>query len=169
MKTLSKGFYLGSVAGGIGSAILLMIVGYAMILSGEDESGVVIVGIAMIPMLYGAIVFMTLVYKMWASIQDGHARTSPGKAIGFMFIPFFNFYWAFQAIWGFSKDYNSYIDRHSVSAAKLPEGLFLTYNILTLTGWIPFLGVLLVAANFVIMIMMVSKICDGVNALPQTP
>ena len=168
--TLSKGFFLGSIIGGFGLAMLLLIIGViAAAASGGSRSGAEgalgIIFLAYVPMLYGAIVVMVLIYKMWSAIQDGYARATPGKALGFCFIPFFNFYWLFQVYYGFAKDYNAYIQRHNISVAPLPEGLFLTVCILTLTTWIPLLGVLLALVNVVLMIIMVSKICDAVNAI----
>jgi len=44
-------------------------------------------------------IFNTVVYKAWEAIQNGHARTSPGKAVGFLFIPCFSLYWMFPAYW----------------------------------------------------------------------
>ena len=159
MKKLSKGFFLGSVAVWLGLAVILLIVGNFI------HSDILII-LSYVLMLFVAGVMMTLFYKMWASIQDGYARTSPGKAIGFLFIPFFNIYWAFQAICFFSKDYNSFVDRHSVDAPRLPEGLFLAFTILIFTTWIPVIGLLLLFVNYFIGLAMVLKICDGVNALP---
>ncbi|MEW6096676.1 MAG: hypothetical protein AB1567_09145 [bacterium] len=113
-------------------------------------------------------------YKAWASIQDGFARTTPGKAVGFLFIPFYNFYWIFQVIWGFAKDYNSYIDRHGVSASKLPEGLFLSSCILSVLGivlgilgrfpWFA-LGIIVHIIVDIIEIIILIKTCDAVNSL----
>jgi hypothetical protein len=65
-----------------------------------------------IPFFVGMVLQYILVYKFWQVIQDGFARTTPGKAVGFLFIPFFNFYWWFVAFFGLSKDQNAYIDRH---------------------------------------------------------
>jgi hypothetical protein len=179
MKKLSKGFYLSAVAISVIGGILF-IIGYASMfylmisaMRGGDSSAtlgtaagagtllfVVVGGIAL---LYGSIVLLVLVYRMWQSIQDGHARTTPGKAVGFLFIPFFNLYWMFQAFWGFSKDYNSHVERNQLGVAKLPEGLFLTWNILSFFTWVPILGVI---AYWVVLFMCVSKICDAVNVLP---
>mgnify|MGYP000963222355 CR=1 FL=1 len=53
-----------------------------------------------------------LLYKLWKVVQDGNASTSAGKAVGFLFIPLFNYYWFFRAYWGLAKDLNKYIDRH---------------------------------------------------------
>ena len=41
-----------------------------------------------------SVVFMCfLLHSCWRIIQDGEARTTPDKSVGFIFIPFFNFYW----------------------------------------------------------------------------
>lgn len=156
MENLSKSFYLGSIAGaGILGTILI---------GAEVPFGAILV-------LYAAVVSLVMWYKAWKAIQDGHARTTPGKAVGFLFIPFYNLYWIFQAIWGFAKDYNSYITRHEISTPKLTEGLFLTYCILTLvTGVlsrVAVAGLVFSIINLVILIIIVIKVCDAVNSLPQ--
>lgn len=40
---------------------------------------------------------MVLLYRLWRLIPPEKARTTPGQAVGFMFIPLFNLYWAFVA------------------------------------------------------------------------
>lgn len=62
--------------------------------------------------LGGGVLFLLQMYNYWKMIQDGYASTTPGKAIGFLFIPLYNLYWAFQTFWGLSKNLNSFIDRH---------------------------------------------------------
>lgn len=126
-----------------------------------------IFGFASALALIASVLFVIVIYRMWAAIQDGHARTDPGRAVGFLFIPFFNIYWAFQALLGFAKDYNSYLDRHGLDLRRLPEGIFVAYIILCLGAFIPFVGWLLVAANMVVGTIMIAKICDAVNALPN--
>ena len=41
---------------------------------------------------------LILLYKMWRQIPGREAPTTPGKAVGFLLIPFFNFYWFFIAL-----------------------------------------------------------------------
>jgi len=95
---LRRGFYVGIV---LGSFVLTVIFSFTVIVMitaelWEDEElilpVVLLLLVATALMTPGVIVFMVLVYKMWASIQDGHARTRPESALGFLFIPFFNFY-----------------------------------------------------------------------------
>lgn len=181
---VSKAFYFGTYLGGSILGGILMAFGMFAIIGGAaaSESGDIdsaavgaITGGGLLVMLLGlvcliacGIVVLILYYKMWAAIQDGHARTTPGKAVGFMFIPLFNLYWMFQAIWGYSKDYNEYLRRYSIPAKPLPEGLFLTACILPLLGWIPFVGSLVSIANLIILIIIVNFICNSINALATT-
>ncbi|HKQ72923.1 MAG TPA: hypothetical protein VJ810_04285 [Blastocatellia bacterium] len=117
--------------------------------------------------IFGSIVFMVLTYKMWGAIQDGYARTSPGRAIGMLFVPFYNFYWVFQVYRGFAEDFNSFSFRYSINAPLLPAGLFTAYGTLIICGVIPFVGWFFVAANFFVLLAMISKICDAVNSIPE--
>ena len=88
------------------------------------------------------IMTFVLLYKMWASIQDGHARTTPGKAIGFLFIPFYCVYWIFQVWGGFPTDYNSYVERQRLDVPVLGSGVYTAYPVLILLSVIPFLNIL---------------------------
>lgn len=65
-----------------------------------------------LPFIASEVLLFILIYKFWQVIQDGVTPTTPGKAVGFMFIPIFNFYWWFIAYWGLSKGQNSFIERH---------------------------------------------------------
>jgi hypothetical protein len=59
-----------------------------------------------------AIYFILMIWKMWSSIKDEETPITSDKAVGFMFIPFFNIYWLF-VVWGsFPKYYNDYVDRN---------------------------------------------------------
>jgi len=150
MVRLSKGFYLSSLVVNFVATILL-IVGIFFLLRQDVSDALIFLAIGIIGLLYSAVVIFVLYYRMWEAIQDGHARTSPGEAVGFLFIPFFNVYWMFQVTWGFAQDYNAYVARHSINAKKLSEGFFLAATILSFAV-IPF-------------VIMVSQICDAVNAI----
>ena len=63
-----------------------------------------------------AVVFgLRILHKLWSLIPNHKARTTPGKAVGFLFIPFFNLYWTFVAIYGLAKALNTETGRRSVS------------------------------------------------------
>lgn len=107
-----------------------------------------------------------------APIQDGYARTTPGKAVGFLFIPFYNIYWLFQAIYGFAIDHNSYAERHSLSVRRLPSGHFLAFCFLIfgfVLMFVPVLGLLYWVGFLLLTREVYGGIYDAVNALASGP
>jgi hypothetical protein len=80
-------------------------------------------GLLSLMALVNAIAFYVLLYKMWGTIQAGPARTTPGKAIGFMLIPLFNVYWLFVAVAGLAKDLNAFAKQRNLKARPAAEGL----------------------------------------------
>jgi hypothetical protein len=73
-------------------------------------------------------------YRAWAQIQDGIARTTPGKAVGYRFIPFFNFYWEFVAVKGLAEDIEHYAHARKIAIEPIPRRLPLSYCILMCVG-----------------------------------
>ena len=73
-------------------------------------------------------------YALWKIIPKQIARTTPGKALGFCFIPFFNwFYWNFVSLVGLSKDMNETLRQRGIDM-QVSVGLPLTYCILILVS-----------------------------------
>ena len=73
-------------------------------------------------------------YVLWQVIPPKIARTTPGKALGFCFIPFFNwFYWNFVSLVGLSKDINEALRQRGINL-HVSVGLPLTYCILLLVN-----------------------------------
>jgi hypothetical protein len=154
MKTMSKKMYLGIYVTSLGICLLLsfffaVVAALQNFIWYQDAPGLLVQLIAVLGILgiaqfliVNVVYNVTILWKMWSSIQDGRARTTPAKAIGFLLIPFFNIYWVFQAWGGFPKDYNSFVDRHRLDAPQLAGGVYAAYPILTLLTLIPFAGVL---------------------------
>jgi predicted Zn finger-like uncharacterized protein len=140
---------------------------------------------------------LALYYKMWAAIQDDQASISPVKAVGFLFVPVFNIYWALFMLIGFAEDYNSFIQRRSVKTKELPIAIFLMYAfvfvltaiVLTtpmicvfkfvglisrafiadpLLSWLLFFFIFAVGiGHFITYILFAIKTCNAINALPE--
>lgn len=72
----------------------------------------------------------SLIYlaKCWKMLQPlPGVKTSPGKAVGFLFIPFFNFYWVFRAWVGWVGDYNRLNhENQNTNAPRVGGGAFIT-------------------------------------------
>jgi hypothetical protein len=181
VKRLSKWFYLGSIIGGqVGGIVLLVVAAVILVISGiftdyiinlsyagtwALATGIFIILLGCAAILYGATIWYLLIYRAWAVIQDGNASTTPEKAVGFLFIPFYNFYWIFKAWHGFAQDYNRYIARHGLSALKMEESLFLAFCILFICSMVPFLNYLAGLPFLVILGITSNKTIDAVNGL----
>jgi hypothetical protein len=125
----------------------------------EDDMAVAIV-------IYGAIILTTgiiamvnslgIIYHCWAVIQDGgRARTKPAEAIGFLFIPIFNWYWIFVAYKGLAEDMNNYQMNRNMNYQKVEDGLPTAFCVMTLCGIIPYIGWLGSFANIVVGYLMI--------------
>lgn len=81
------------------------------------------------------IIALIMQYQAWSLIQSINPRTTPGKAVGFQFIPFFNLYWFFVAFNGLAKDVNTFISLKNLKVPKMNEvlGLILAILISTLS------------------------------------
>ncbi len=93
-----------------------------------------------------------LVYKLWARVQDGQARTTPGMALLGLFIPLFNFYWAFVALPGVARELNRCADKRGLGVERASPDLMNAYCILCLVAAVPFLGILAVVINLFVAI-----------------
>lgn len=186
---VSKRAYLWSVAWAGGFADALALLGARLVdkprYSGFETNELLVIGSAFLLatalVIYAAVMVSVLLYKAWRAIQDGHARTTPGKAVGFLYIPLFSFYWAFQVFPGLARDYNRFVERHGLNAAKLPAGVFLAHvivacaiSILPLASTLESLPVLAAVASFimalelVLFLIVVSTTCDAINAIPDS-
>jgi hypothetical protein len=177
MNRMSKKLYAGIFSISLGLFLLFAILlGLAVLLQNfvwfREQPGLGVQLIAILGIL-GLVQFLfvqmtytfVVLWKMWSAIQDGNARTTPGKAIGFLFIPFFNVYWIFQVWGGFPRDYNNYIDRRGLPVSHLSSGVFMAYPVLILLTAIPLLGILVALINMFLFVAIICRTCDAVNAL----
>ncbi|MGD0077342.1 MAG: zinc-ribbon domain-containing protein [Sedimentisphaerales bacterium] len=163
---------------------------------GERSTLIAAFAAADVFLVCSVLIELMLFYKMWAAIADTQTSTTPGKAVGFLFIPVFNLYWALNMIMAFAEDYNAFIERRSLKANDLPLTLFMLYAfafMLTMifvttpmlcvfavvgliarafaaysaVAWLLVaLAVLAGLAHFIAYIFSATKTCDAINALP---
>ncbi|MEO1477420.1 MAG: DUF4328 domain-containing protein [Bacteroidota bacterium] len=126
---------------------------------------IVLIGIPLI--IAAVIVFYVFLYKAWNQLQDGSQRTTPGKAVGFMFIPFYNLYWIFVAVHGLAQDLNGYARRHSVQMMPVSESLSLAYCIVLLCTILPYIGFLAALAALVLGIILMTQFKNASMQIAQ--
>lgn len=118
-------------------------------------------GLALVATIVQTVVILIFLYKAWDLIQDGQARTSPGKAIGFLFIPFFNLYWMFVALWGLCVDLNRYAQNRGINARAASANLMLAALIMELCSIIPLIGPILGLVSVILGLIALNSVKNG--------
>jgi hypothetical protein len=121
--------------------------------------------ILILPLIAGAVLGYILLYRHWVMIQDGRARTTPGQAVGFSFIPIFNLYWMFVAIHGLAQDMNAYVRREKIAVNPVSESLALATCILLCCSIIPLLGYVTLLAAIIMTIFVKKQMNDVAIAI----
>jgi len=133
------------------------------------RSGLV-VGVLSVPALIVTTVFCCiLLYRHWSLLQGHGARTTPGKAVGFGFIPFYCFYWWFVAYAGLAQDNNRHFRETGITSARMSYGLAVTDCILGVLGCtiglIPVVGAVIMVPYMIIGFILVLQQRDCVLAM----
>jgi len=177
MKYVSRPFFFGSY---LATSLLGFFLYRCYLISGKDTIEpihLVFIYLGSLFSLSAFIIFIVLLYKMWKILPSELARTTLGKAVGFLFIPIFNFYWNFQAIWGWTKDFNLFMRRRHIHSQNAPEGLGLAIAIFWVTGGtigiisglagVPAIGTVLGLPNLILIPVFIYKACTILNNLPD--
>lgn len=120
-----------------------------------------------IPLSIAGMVFSLLLqHQAWTLLQSIRPRTTPGKAIGFQFIPLFNFYWGFIAYKGLAEEMNRYISlKNAPQIPKMPESLGLAYAILQCLSIIPVLNMLVGIVIVIIYFLLMNSLKNSLLAI----
>ncbi len=145
---------------GIGGGLALMIRGEHEIVPGQILFQVGLFSCLFFFVLY-MIAFCRFLYRCWRLIQDGHAHTTPGKAVGFNFIPIFQICWIFISVYCLAKDLNAYAARYQIAAPRAWEGLVLTGLIFLFIRPLQLLALLLLIIGFFSMAKTAEAIQDA--------
>ena len=178
MKKMNKKLYLGAMILSLGMLLLAICAAVALAIAAMNQMvqlptaitfGIQIFALGIFQFVVtNTFVTIFLIMRMWSVIQDGQARMTPGQAVGFLFVPFYNLYWIFQVWGGFQKDYNDYLNRYRMTVPPLPPGMYEAYPILSILCLIPFLGILVAPVGLFVFLSLISKTCDAVNNLLET-
>lgn len=107
---------------------------------------------------------MMLHYRCWKAIPADVARTSPGAAVGLLFVPFFNIYWVFVSYAGLAEDCAKALDTKTSA-----RGLGITFGILTIVWGIfaivPLVSIPIGIACFIIWLLFTRKVVACANEL----
>ena len=79
-------------------------------------------------------------YHLWGLLPSQYADTTPGKAVGFLFIPFYNCYWVFRSFVGVNRGLNRLADAHQLSGSRANLGLAVANGVFFVVAWFFFLA-----------------------------
>lgn len=153
-----KGANFGLWAGAFVGSIALFILSVVVAITGGEEqmmmAGIMYLG-ALAASLLSSILFLMYIYRAWFCLQPGGAQTTPGKAVGFMFIPVFVLYWVFVAINGLPKDWNRIVSSYEdlKAAPRLNETTFVLFCV----------GMFFFPLLVIMVFPMMSQLCKGIN------
>jgi hypothetical protein len=161
----------GLWAGTIVVSVLFVIIGFVLLpqaaLQAETNPTMMMVvfglfGVSALCSLIAMILQLMTLHRTWKCLSLSGATVTPGAAVGFLFIPFFNLYWLFRAFYGLSQEWNRITAAYEETrlAPRMPEGLFLAFCITSLV----FPPVAIVLA-FPVM----SAMCKAINFIAFRP
>ncbi len=110
---------------------------------------------------------MRLHYECWKVLPSGYRKTTPEKAVGFLFIPYYNLYWFFISYSCLASGYYRYGQNNNIPEIKNKKGLAIAYAILLLCSGlfniIPLLRSVIGISVFVIFIQFYRRIVSYAN------
>ncbi len=128
--------------------------------------GGVLVGLGSVSLIASVVIFSVFLHKVWELVQDGRARTTPERAVGFLFIPFFNLYWVFVAIHGLALDLAGALRRQGRIDVPPPSAaLALAFCVLWICTWVPYLDMIALIPMLVVLILLVMSFKSAAAAL----
>jgi len=161
-------YFLPFLIGGVAAWPLSLIGAIGLLAEGPKGEVLNFALISVAPGLVASAALLVFLYRAWKALPAEFRRTSPGKAVGFLFIPFFNMYWVFQAFWGLARDLNSAARRLN-GGVRVSEGVPLAACILMLVSAIPFVGLVTGMAVFILLLIFMWQLSWAVNSLRVGP
>jgi hypothetical protein len=163
--------------GSIGSLMLgILAILVAAHSRGDTEEVMILLGILLLLAAWflciGAWVLgLMVIYRGWRLVQpmrytdprDANMPT-PGTAVGFLFIPFFNLYWNFIAFPGLVEKLNRMALQRGVYP-RASHGVAMTTAVLLACGVVPYLGLLPMMIGVVMLYFVVKGVHASIDAL----
>lgn len=88
--------------------------------------------LACVALIVASVSFFSFIYAFWKTLPADYAPTTPGRAVGFLFIPYFVFYWNFIVFYEGARAANRALTDFTpktLQRTQISEGLGLVYAI----------------------------------------
>ena len=138
-----------------GAGILSL--GFIFIAAEVEVAAIIFIFTGIVILIAALVFFYIFLYRLWkflipALISEGlkPSINTPAEAIGFMFIPVFNFYWMFKAIGGLPKEIHN-LARSKNIQPLISEQFGIIICVLVFLSFIPYLGILISAVLLLVL------------------
>lgn len=158
VKKINPHLYAATLWGGI-TAIVAGVVLQAAV----GGASAILAVIGFVSVMFAIVYSFICIYRAWSLIQGTTARTTAGRAVAFLFIPFFNFYWLFIAHKGLATDANKYLESKGLNHLKISGGLSLAYCICALIPIVNYVSPIL----FTILVYQWARYINGALDNPE--
>ena len=119
----------------------------------------------------GGVFWSILHYSCWKALPEKYRATTPAKALGFLFIPLFNFYWAFVTFPKLASGFNALKRDRPELAIRNLRGVGFAYAISTVLvftfGFFPGWGALVLLADLVLTFEFYLGVAANANLLVE--
>jgi hypothetical protein len=114
--------------------------------------------------LFGLYYGFHLLHLLWTLIPADIARTSPSRAVGYSFIPFFTCYWSFITYQGLAEDMNKILEQHSLQY-RVNENMGKTLAVLVCLVHVPVINIFSIAIGGIIWVLFLKSAKNGALVL----
>ena len=112
------------------------------------------------PISFAIFFLLEFIYYGWRVIEGAQSVAKGSEAVGYLFIPFYNFYWVFVAIYSLAKENNRIMSYISPQGQKMSENIAITICILFILMFIPFIGFASVFPFMILVYLYVKQLKD---------
>ena len=172
--TSIESYYRGFIISIVASIIAIPLLIGTIIAGIAFQSAYIFIVVGILCLLFFALwIFMlvcqfALIYKLWSVIPPERAKTTPGMAIGFMFIPLFNIYWIFIVYYVLSQNMNDVLQSQG-RPRSVNETIPLVYCITVVASCMAYIGILPAMVSLVFYFLMFNELIQGVKTILNIP
>jgi hypothetical protein len=159
------------------AGVLLFAIGLFTILEDSlyslSSSSIFMIFIGVVLLLSAHIYFVVILFRAWQfSINESYLLNlnpsieSAGKAVGYLFIPFFNFYWMFIAYGKLAKDLSAIADAKGV-LITIPNEMGLALAILCVVSIIPVVGYVTSVIALIMLPIFISQVITQCSLIAE--
>lgn len=144
-RRMSFEWWAGMQAGYLGFFLIYIMLAKRSVAVGAmpDSIASMFYTMAMFCLFFGTSMAAVAAYRNWELIQGRGARTTPLKAVGLLFVPFFNAAWIWIVAPGLAEDYNRFCEtrrdnppRHTPRWFLILAGAFAFKWLMVFAAWI---------------------------------